>query len=96
MNDDIQNSQHRFPYKNAFLSLLLVLLAANLALLVIGGDYSYDNYTGITVTVMLVCNHIAFQYKLPGVYGTIAKVLAWGLLCTGTLYIGTVVLRVQG
>ncbi len=31
-----------------------------------------------------------------GVYGTLSKVFAWGLLCTRTLYIGTVVLCIQG
>lgn len=92
MMDAMQTSAYRSPYKNAFLGVILVLLAANVAILVTEGDYSYGRYTGIVVSVMLFFNHIAFQYKLPDSCGTLAQCVAWTWIFVGTLYIGSVVL----
>ena len=92
MTDAMQTSAYAFPHKNAFLGAILVLLAANVAILVTEGDYSYGRYTGIVVSLMLLFNHIAFQYQLPGSWSTFAQLIAWTWICIGTLYIGTVVL----
>ncbi|TWU49026.1 hypothetical protein Poly51_49300 [Rubripirellula tenax] len=93
MTETIQASRHRFPYKNAFLGFILVMLVANVAILVADGDYGYRKYTSIVVTLMLLFNHVAFQYKLPKPFGTLAKLLAWTWLSIGLVYIGTVVSR---
>lgn len=93
MIDPVPTSRHDFPYKNAFLGFILVMLVANIAILVTEGDYGYDKYTSIVVTLMLLFNHVAYQYKLPRSFRLLAKLLAWTWLSIGLSYIGTVVLR---
>jgi hypothetical protein len=93
MTDTIQASRHHFPYKNAFLGFILVMLVANVAILVTDGAYGYRKYTNIVVSLMLLFNHVAFQYKLPGLFSPLAKLLAWTWLSIGLVYIGTVLFR---
>lgn len=93
MTDAAKTSQHQFPYRDAFLGFVIILLVAHVAILANADDYGYRKYMSIAVTLGLLFNHIAYQYKQPGIYGVIAKSIAWTWLCIMMLYIGTVILR---
>lgn len=90
MSSSEEPTRPAFPHRDVFLGVGLFLLAANVAILVSDGDYRSHKYMNIVVVLMLVFNHIAFQYRLPGVYGTTMKSVAWIWTCCGTLYIGSV------
>ena len=80
---------------NSFLAAIIVLLVLNLASIVwgvIGGFIRYDDpwnlgYGNLVVGIMLLLNHIAFQYPRLGWKGKALKALAVTWLALGTGYI---------
>jgi hypothetical protein len=79
------------PWAHLFLVLILCLVSINLFLLVRHGDYRYDRYGNLVVSLMLLFNHIAFLYTKTGWQSKVMKGVAWAWLAFGIVYISWVV-----
>ena len=74
---------------HGFLVLLICLLACYIVLLVdmIRTGYPYPKYSGIFVVVLLILNHVAFNYTRQGLPGKVMKILAIGWLIPTLAYL---------
>jgi hypothetical protein len=70
------------------LALILVLLAWNIHLFVtLTPGYSGDPYMNGVVVLMLLFNHVAYQFKWPHSATAALRILAWIWLALGLFYI---------
>ncbi|MDD7985262.1 hypothetical protein PQO01_09890 [Lentisphaera marina] len=65
-------------WKHLFLAILLVILGFNIIHLVkmLESDYSGPKYANILIAILLLLNHVAYQYTQKGVLSTTMKTLS--------------------
>jgi hypothetical protein len=76
-------------WNHAFLLLIVCLLFVNLIDLrdILQFEHPYENFGNIIVVLMLLFNHIAFNYTKTGFASTIMKALAWVWMILGLIYV---------
>jgi len=75
-------------FRYGFLAVICALLAFNLYNFATRSPgYSGDPYGGFIISVMLLLNHVAFQFQLPSRVTVGLRILAIGWLTFGLLYV---------
>jgi hypothetical protein len=87
MSDAASTERSVRPWGHGFLVLILCLIAFSLFLLIRRGDYRYEKYLNLVVSLMLLFNHIAFQYTKTGWQSKVMKSVAMAWLAFGIVYI---------
>ena len=64
-------------YKYSMLGFILFLIALNIFLLLPRQNYDYYTYLVPMVTLMLLFNHIAYQFTKKGWLSRVMKTIAW-------------------
>ena len=64
-------------YKYGFLMLIICLLIWNVATLLKWRNFDYDQYANLLVALMLLFNHIAWQFTKKGWLSRVMKTIAW-------------------
>jgi hypothetical protein len=91
MSGTIQNerlSTASWLYRYGFLVVCIVLVVMTIRhSLGLPADYGYDRYQGVIVPLMLLLNHLAFQFSLPKLLGIAVRSLAVSWIVFGVIYI---------
>jgi hypothetical protein len=87
MSDVSSTDRGVSPWVHVSLGLILCLVAANLFLLVQQGDYRYDRYGNLVVSLLLLFHHVAFRYTKTGWQSKVMKVAAVAWVAFGLVYI---------
>ncbi len=74
-------------YKYSMLGFILFLIALNLFLLLPRQNYDYHTYLVPMVTLMLLFNHIAYQFTKRGWPSYVMKTIAWVWMIFGCAYL---------
>lgn len=76
------------PFAYGFLVFIVLLLMWNVQLWrSVPPSYPYDRYTNLVVVLMLLLNHLAFQFRWPR-WGTVVfRLVALGWCVFGLFYI---------
>ena len=76
-----------FSYKYGFLVLIIGLLVWNITTLLEWRNSGYDQYGNLMIALMLLFNHIAYQFTKRGWLSRVMKTVAWVWLVFGFAYI---------
>ena len=74
-------------YKYGMLAIILYLLVINVTHLLRWHDFAYDEYGNFVIALMLLFNHIAYNFTKTGWKNRIMRAVAWGSLILGFVYI---------
>ena len=74
-------------YKYGMLAIILYLLVINVMHLLKWHDFAYDEYGNLVVALMLLFNHIAYNFTKTGWKNRVMRAVAWGSLILGFVYI---------
>jgi hypothetical protein len=75
-------------FSYGFLVVILLLLASDIRWrLSLPPTYSHERYASAVVALMLLFNHLAYQFRLPFALIIALRCLAWGWLVFGIFYI---------
>jgi uncharacterized membrane protein len=87
MNDAASTDQGVRTWVHAMLGLILCLLSFNLFVFLRYGDASsFDRYGNLVVSLMLLFNHLAFQYTRTGWQSKVMKGVAVAWLAFAFVY----------
>lgn len=64
-------------YKYSMLGFILFLIVLNIFLLLPPRNYDSHSFLGPVVTLMLLLNHIAYQFAEKGWFNRVMKTVAW-------------------
>lgn len=73
--------------KYGMLGLILCLLAFNVHHILKWQDFAYDEYGNLVIALMLLFNHIAYNFTKTGWKSRVMKTVAWVWLALGFVYI---------
>ena len=75
-------------WKYGFLGIILCLLAFSIIILLGSRDFGYDQYGGLMIGLMLLFNHIAFDFTKTGWKSRVMKTIAciWIVLVFGYMF----------
>jgi hypothetical protein len=75
-------------YRYGMLVVCLFLIAQCVAwYLRLPKDYPYDRYSNLVVVLMLLFNHLAYQFRWPSSVALVLRLLAWTWVVFGCFYI---------
>ncbi len=74
-------------WKYGFLVIVLGLLALSVINLLGSRDFGYDQYGGLVIGLMLLFNHIAYDFTTKGWKSVVMKTVAWVWIAFGLVYI---------
>ena len=74
-------------YKYGMLAVILCLLVANVTHLLKWQGFAYDKYGNLIVALMLLFNHIAYNFTKTGWKNRVMRAVAWIWLILGFVYI---------
>ncbi len=77
--------------KYGMLGLILCLLAFNIHHLLKYRDFVYDEYGNLMIALMLLFNHIAYNFTKTGWKSRVMKTIAWMWVALGFVYIFSIV-----
>ena len=69
------------------LAIILYLIAWNVMHLLKSRDFAYDEYGNLVIALMLLFNHIAYNFTKTGWKGRVMKAVAWIWMVFGSFYI---------
>ena len=76
-----------FIFKYSMLAIILCLLVVNVMHLLKWQDFAYDEYSNLIVVLMLLFNHIAYNFTKTGWKKRVMRAVAWVWLILGFVYI---------
>jgi hypothetical protein len=77
-----------WSFRYGMLLVCLLLVAWNVQWhLNLPRDYPYDRYSGTVVVLMLLFNHLAYQFRWPASVTLVLRLFAWVWLVFGCVYI---------
>ena len=74
-------------YKYGGLAIILYLLVINVMHLLKWHDFAYDEYGNLVIALMLLFNHIAYNFTKTGWKNRVMRAVARGALILGFVYI---------
>ena len=77
----------RKPWKYGFLGIVLCLLSFSMINLIGSRDFGYDQYGGLVIGLVLLFNHIAYNFTTKGWKSIVMKTVAWVWMAFGSVYI---------
>ena len=83
----VQKFMPRRPWKYGFLVIVLGLLAFSVINLIGSRDFGYDQYGGLVIGLVLLFNHIAYNFTTKGWKSIVMKTVAWVWMAFGSVYI---------
>ena len=66
-----------FSFKYGFLVLIICLLIWDVASLLKWRNFGYDQYGNLIIALVLLFNHIAYQFTKKGWLSRVMKIIAW-------------------
>jgi len=75
------------PWMHVFLAFILCLVLVNAFRSVYGGEFDRRYVSNLVISLMLLFNHIAFNYTRSGWTSVVMKVFACAWLVFGLAYI---------
>lgn len=82
---------HKCFHKYGMLALILCLLVFAVMNLLKYRDFAYDEYGNLMVALMLLFNHIAYNFTKTGWKNRVMRAVAWTWMVLGFVYIFWVV-----
>ena len=76
-----------FSYKYGFLVFILLLIVLDIHLLLPLRHYDPHSFLALVVTLMLLFNHIAYQFTKRGWLSRVMKTIAWIWIVFGFAYL---------
>ena len=76
-----------FSFRYGFLVLIIGLLIWNVASLLKWQNFDYDQYGNLIIALVLLFNHIAYQFTKRGWLSRVMKTIAWTWLVFAFAYI---------
>ena len=73
--------------KYGMLAIILYLIAWNVMHLLKSRDFAYDEYGNLVIALMLLFNHITYNFTKTGWKGRVMKAVAWIWMVFGSFYI---------
>ena len=77
----------KYLWKYGFLGIVLCLLAFSMINLIGSRDFGYDQYGGLVIGLVLLFNHIAYNFTTKGWKSIVMKTVAWVWMAFGSVYI---------
>ena len=74
-------------WKYGLLGIILCLLAFGVMNLLQSRNFGYDQYGSLVIGLMLLFNHIAFNFTKTGWKSRVMKTIAWVWIAFGLVYI---------
>lgn len=75
-------------YRFAMLAVCLCLLAGNIHWRAqLSPDYPYHRYDNTVVVLMLLFNHLAYQFRWPTPVTVALRIVAWAWIAFGVFYL---------
>ena len=76
-----------FSHKYGVLVFIFFLIVLNIHLLLPPRNYDSDTFLGPVVTLMLLFNHLAYQFTKRGWLSRVMKTIAWIWVVFGSAYV---------
>lgn len=76
-----------YLHKYGMLALILCLLIFSVQHLLKYRDFAYDEYGNLIVALMLLFNHIAYNFTKTGWKNRVMRTVVWTWMVLGTVYI---------
>jgi hypothetical protein len=87
MTDPAPTNRWAFLRVHGFLVFLLCLVAANVAILVVFGGYSFTEYLNLMLALTMLFQHLAMRYARPGLPRRAMQALAFAWLAATLAFI---------
>ena len=82
----IRKFASRRLWKYGFLGIVLCLLAFSVMNLLRSRNFDYDQYGGPVIALILLFNHIAYDFTTEGWKSIVMKTIAWVWIAFGLVY----------